>query len=37
MSEEIKNQLIYEITDELIQKFDADVSMDETTGKLNEV
>lgn len=28
MSEEIKNQLIYEIADELIQKFDVDVSMD---------
>lgn len=28
MSEEVKNQLIYEIAEELIQKFDAEISMD---------
>lgn len=37
MSEEIKNQLIYEIADELIQKFDVDVSMDEIAEKFNGI
>lgn len=28
MSEELKNQLIYEIADELIQKFDMEISQE---------
>lgn len=28
MSEELKNQLIYEIADELIQKFDIEISQE---------